>query len=140
MPKIFKSIEVTYKGSVKHRAVALNEWELQTNNNVIDANKEVNGAKQLRCYIDTIIKQTIDNLNKQKNVTNEAFKQRIEQTRETKIKLEFQHSEVKQRIIIFIQILEILLLNNKLLRFYKVVSCFQSLEQNLRGRISSINF
>lgn len=75
----------------------LNEWELQTNSNVIDANKEVNSAKQLRCYIDTIIKQTTDDLDRQKNVTNEAFKQRIEQTREAKIKLELQHSEVKRK-------------------------------------------
>jgi len=72
----------------------LNEWELQTNCNIIDANKEINNAKQLRCYIDTIIKQTIDDLNKQNNITNEAFKQRIEQTREAKTKLELEHSEV----------------------------------------------
>ncbi|XP_011251049.2 tektin-1 [Camponotus floridanus] len=78
--------------------VTLNEWELQTNNNVISANKEVNDSKQLRCYIDTIIKQTIDDLNKQEDVTNEAFKQRIEQTREAKIKLELQHSEIIKQI------------------------------------------
>jgi len=75
----------------------LNEWELQTNINVIDANKEMNSAKQLRYYIDTIIKQTIDELNNQKNVTNEAFRQRCEQTREAKTKLELQHSEVRKK-------------------------------------------
>lgn len=58
----------------------------------------MNSAKQLRCYIDTIIKQTIDDLNRQKNVTNEAFRQRIEQTREAKTKLELQHSEVCKKI------------------------------------------
>lgn len=76
------------------RTITLNEWELQTNVNIISANKEVNDSKQLRCYIDTIIKQTVDDLKKQKDVTNEAFKQRIEQTREAKTKLELQHSEV----------------------------------------------
>lgn len=71
---------------------------MQTNSNVIDANKEMNSGKQLRSYIDTIIKQTIDELNRQKNVTNEAFRQRIEQTREAKIKLELEHSEVRKKI------------------------------------------
>lgn len=71
---------------------------MQTNSNVIDANKEMNDGKQLRSYIDTIIKQTIDELNRQKNVTNEAFRQRIEQTRETKTKLELEHSEVRKKI------------------------------------------
>lgn len=76
------------------RTITLNEWELQTNSNVISANKEVNNSKQLRCYIDTTIKQTVDDLKKQKDITNEAFKQRIEQTREAKTKLELQHSDV----------------------------------------------
>lgn len=98
MHEIFKNTEVIYKRTVKHRVVMLNEWELQTNNNVIDANKEMNSSKQLRCYIDTIIKQTIDELNNQKNVTNEAFRQRIEQTREAKTKLELQHSEVRKKM------------------------------------------
>ncbi|XP_072761698.1 tektin-1 [Anoplolepis gracilipes] len=79
-------------------AVTLNEWELQTNSNVINANKEINSTKRLRCYIDTMIKQTIDDLKKQKDVTNEAFRQRIEQTREAKIKLELQHSEIIKQI------------------------------------------
>lgn len=77
--------------------ITLNEWELQTNSNVVDANKQVNSAKQLRCYIDMIIKQTVDDLIRQKNITNEAFRQRIEQTREAKTKLELQHSEVCEK-------------------------------------------
>lgn len=79
-------------------AATLNEWELQTNSNVISANKEVNSTKRLRCYIDAMIKQTVDDLTKQKDVTNEAFRQRIEQTREAKIKLELQHSEIIKQI------------------------------------------
>lgn len=77
----------------RHR-ITTNEWEQQTDNNVIDANKEMNGAKQLRFYIDTIIKQTIHGLNEQKESTNKAFKRRIEQTQEAKTKLELRHSEV----------------------------------------------
>lgn len=68
---------------------------MQTNNNIINASKEVNSAIPLRCYIDTIIKQAIDDLNDQKNATNEAFRRRIEETREAKTKLELQHAEVR---------------------------------------------
>lgn len=75
--------------------MTVNEWELQTNSNVVSANKVVNSAKQLRCYIDAMLKQTVDDLKAQKDATNEAFRQRIEETREAKIKLELQHSEVK---------------------------------------------
>lgn len=74
--------------------MTINEWEQLTNNNVIDANKEMNGAKQLRSYIDTVIKQTINGLNGQKDATNKAFKRRVEQTQEAKTKLELRHSEV----------------------------------------------
>lgn len=67
---------------------------MQTNNNIINASKEVNSARPLRCYIDTIIKQVINDLNDQKNATDEAFRRRIEETKEAKIKLELQHAEV----------------------------------------------
>lgn len=72
----------------------INEWEQETNHSIIDANNEMNGAKQLRSYIDALIKQTIDGLNGQKDITNKAFKRRIEQTQEAKTKLELRHSEV----------------------------------------------
>lgn len=77
--------------------IELNEWEMQTNNNIVSASKEVNSARPLRCYIDTIIKQVIDDLNDQKNATDEAFRRRIEETKEAKIKLELQHAEIMRQ-------------------------------------------
>lgn len=77
--------------------IELNEWEMQTNNNIINASKEVNSARPLRCYIDTIIKQVINDLNDQKNATDEAFRRRIEETKEAKIKLELQHAEIMRQ-------------------------------------------
>ena len=68
---------------------------MQTRKNILASAKEVNTAKPLRCYIDTILKQIADDLNDQKNATNEALKRRIDETRMAKIKLEEQHSEVK---------------------------------------------
>ncbi|KOC67219.1 Tektin-1 [Habropoda laboriosa] len=77
--------------------IELNEWEMQTNNNIIAASKEVNGARPLRCYIDTIIKQAVDDLIGQKSATDGAFRRRIEETKETKMKLELQHSEIMRQ-------------------------------------------
>ncbi|XP_033185090.1 tektin C [Bombus vancouverensis nearcticus] len=77
--------------------IELNEWEMQTNNNIVSASKEVNSARPLRCYIDTIIKQVINDLNDQKNATDEAFRRRIEETKEAKIKLELQHAEIMRQ-------------------------------------------
>ncbi|CAL7947556.1 unnamed protein product [Xylocopa violacea] len=89
----------TYHGTSRldPSTIELNEWEMQTNNNIIAASQEVNSAIPLRCYIDTIIKQTINDLNEQKHSTDEAFRQRIEETKEAKTKLEFQHSEVMRQ-------------------------------------------
>lgn len=81
----------------------MNEWEMQTNNNIIAASKEMNSARPMRAYIDTIIKQTIDDLNSQKNATDEAFRKRIEETKEVKTKLEIQHSEVYHMLYICIK-------------------------------------
>ncbi|CAK9809921.1 TEKT1 [Anthophora plagiata] len=77
--------------------IELNEWEMQTNNNIIAASKEVNSARPLRCYIDTIIKQAVNDLIEQKNSTDGAFRRRIEETKETKLKLELQHSEIMRQ-------------------------------------------
>ncbi|XP_034182718.1 tektin C [Osmia lignaria lignaria] len=77
--------------------IELNEWEMQTNNNIIAASKEINSARPMRCYIDTIIKQIIEDLNEQKNVTDNAFRRRIEETKEAKTKLELQHSEIMRQ-------------------------------------------
>ena len=77
--------------------IELNEWEMQTNHNINAASKEVNSARPMRCYIDTIIRQVIDDLNDQKNSTDEAFRHRIEETKEAKMKLELQHSEIMRQ-------------------------------------------
>lgn len=68
---------------------------MQTANNIVAASKEINSARPMRCYIDTILKQIIDDLKAQKEATDEAFRKRIEETKEVKTKLELQHSEVR---------------------------------------------
>ncbi|XP_078044988.1 tektin C [Augochlora pura] len=77
--------------------IELNEWEMQTNANIVNASKEVNSARPMRCYIDTIIKQAVYDLNQQKDATDSAFKRRIDETKEAKTKLELQHAEIMRQ-------------------------------------------
>lgn len=58
--------------------------------------QEVNKARQLCSYIDMLLKQVTEDLWKQFSVTNAAFKQRIAETQEAKLKLENEHHEVIQ--------------------------------------------
>ncbi|XP_015514892.2 tektin-1 [Neodiprion pinetum] len=78
-------------------SITLSEWEMQTNTNIVKASKEINSARPLRCYIDTILKQIIDDLNVQKQATDEAFRSRIDETKSVKMKLELQHSEIMRQ-------------------------------------------
>lgn len=57
------------------------------------AAQEVNKARQLCSYIDTLLKQVTEDLWKQLSITNEAFRQRTAETREAKLKLENEHHE-----------------------------------------------
>jgi len=60
------------------------------------AAQEVNKSRQLCSYTDILLKQVTEDLWKQFSVTNEAFRQRIAETREAKLKLENEHHEVIQ--------------------------------------------
>lgn len=62
--------------------------------NIERAAKEINSARQLRSYVDTLLKQVIEDLKDQWHTVNESFRDRIEQVKEAKSKLETQHFEV----------------------------------------------
>ncbi|KAJ8920514.1 hypothetical protein NQ315_005383 [Exocentrus adspersus] len=77
--------------------ITLEEWEQYTRSNIEKAAKEINSARQLRSYVDTLLKQVVEDLRNQSDIVNEAFRQRIEETKENKLKLEVQHSEVARQ-------------------------------------------
>ncbi|XP_023311162.1 tektin-1 [Anoplophora glabripennis] len=77
--------------------ITLEEWEQYTRANIEKAAKEINSARQLRSYVDTLLKQVIEDLCNQYHIVNEAFRKRIEETKEVKLKLEVQHSEVARQ-------------------------------------------
>lgn len=74
--------------------ITAEEWELFTQQNIERAAKEINSARPLRAYVDTLLKQVIEDLTNQYHAVNEGFRRRIEETKESKTKLELQHSEV----------------------------------------------
>lgn len=58
--------------------------------------KELLNARKTRSHVDKVLKQIISDLTNQKKTTDEAFRERIEETKDVKIKLELQHSEVNE--------------------------------------------
>lgn len=74
--------------------ITVEEWEVFTRQNIERAAKEINSARPLRAYVDTLLKQVFDDLRNQYNVVNDSFRRRIEETKEAKTKLEMQHLEV----------------------------------------------
>ncbi|XP_022914995.1 tektin-1 [Onthophagus taurus] len=78
--------------------ITVEEWEIATTKNIERAAKEINSARPLRAYVDVILKQVIDDLVGQYHTVNDAFRRRIEETKESKYKLEIQHLEVVRQV------------------------------------------
>ncbi|CAH1155046.1 unnamed protein product [Phaedon cochleariae] len=74
--------------------ISLQEWEQYTRQNIEKSAKEINSARQLRSYVDVLLKQVIDDLQNQYHAVNNAFRRRIEELKEAKTKMEVQHSEI----------------------------------------------
>ncbi|KAF2901753.1 hypothetical protein ILUMI_04431 [Ignelater luminosus] len=77
--------------------ITAEEWEHFTRQNIERAAKEITSARSLRAYVDTLLKQVIEDLWHQYHTVNEAFRRRIEETKEAKTKLEIQHSEITRQ-------------------------------------------
>ncbi|KAB0795165.1 hypothetical protein PPYR_12004 [Photinus pyralis] len=77
--------------------ITAEEWQQYTFKNLERAAKEINSARSLRAYVDTFLKQVIDDLWSQYHVVNEAFRRRIEEIKEAKTKLEVMHNETARQ-------------------------------------------
>lgn len=84
--------------SINKCVYSIKQWEKRTYQNIQDNSKELNSAKQLRGYTDTLLKQVIEDLQSQTNQTNDAFEMRIKEMRHVKNLLEQKHSEVEHHI------------------------------------------
>ncbi|XP_056632646.1 tektin-1 [Diorhabda sublineata] len=77
--------------------ITLQEWEKFTQESINKAAKEIACARQLRSYVDILLKQAIDDMDMQCNATNNAFRRRIEEIKDIKMRMEVQHSEVMRQ-------------------------------------------
>lgn len=64
------------------------EWEEFTQENLEKTFRELASARQLRSYVDILLKQAIDDLKAQFNGVNNAFRTRIDELKQAKTKTE----------------------------------------------------
>lgn len=64
------------------------EWEEFTKGNIEKTFKELGSARQLRSYVDVLLKQVINDLKSQYNTVNNTFRARIEELKQIKTKTE----------------------------------------------------
>lgn len=74
------------------------EWIRDTSKNLESTVKELGTSKQLRSYVDILLKQVIEDIENQVQRTNEAFKNRIGDMRYTKVKLEGLHCTTAKQV------------------------------------------
>lgn len=78
--------------------ISAEEYNAYSAKNIQQAAREVTSARPIRVFIDTLLKQVIDDLWNAYNKCNHAFNQRIEETKIAKAKLEDMHAETTQKI------------------------------------------
>ncbi|CAH0663784.1 unnamed protein product [Spodoptera exigua] len=78
--------------------ISADEYNAYSAKNIQMAAREVTSARPIRMYVDTILKQVIDDLWNAYNKCNHAFNERIEDTKRAKSKLEDMHRETTQKI------------------------------------------
>ncbi|XP_028025367.1 transient-receptor-potential-like protein [Bombyx mandarina] len=79
--------------------ISADEYNAYSAKNIQMAAREVTSARPIRMFVDTILKQVIDDLWTAYNKCNHAFHERIEDTKRTKSKLEDMHRDTTQKIV-----------------------------------------
>ncbi|CAH2235501.1 jg27829 [Pararge aegeria aegeria] len=79
--------------------IMVDEYNAYSNKNVQQAANAVTNARPIKVFIDTILKQVIDDLWNAFNKCNYEFNERIKDTKQTKAKLEDMHRETTQKIV-----------------------------------------
>lgn len=78
--------------------ISADEYNAYSAKNIQMAAREVTSARPIRMYVDTILKQVIDDLWGAYKRCNHAFSERIVETKIAKAKLEDMHKETTQKI------------------------------------------
>ncbi|KAI5642665.1 tektin family domain-containing protein [Phthorimaea operculella] len=78
--------------------ISADEYNAYSAKNIRDAAREVTSARPIRMYVDTLLKQVIEDLKSAYRKSNHEFAERIKDTRLAKSKLEDMHRETTQKI------------------------------------------
>lgn len=79
----------------------VNQWTNQTTKNIEICKQEIKCAMSLRSYVDIFLKQVVEDISNQFNRTNEEFRNRMEEMRYTKIKLEGLHCGTANQVGVY---------------------------------------
>lgn len=77
------------------REITPEEWDAFTRRNVERAAKEIGDSMKLRSYVENILNQIFKDLTRQREIVNECFLWRIDETKQAKRNLEKQHGDVR---------------------------------------------
>ncbi|KAM4700525.1 tektin-1 isoform 1-T2 [Discoglossus pictus] len=83
---------------VQPNSVTPSEWEDFTNKNILKAEKQRNNAVALRALIDSILSETAADMRRQCDMVNFALKNRVQETKVAKAKLEVHLAKVMDEI------------------------------------------
>lgn len=67
------------------------QWTSETTKNIEICKQEIKCAMSLRSYVEILLKQVVEDISTQFNRSNEQFRNRMEEVRYAKIKLEGLH-------------------------------------------------
>lgn len=79
--------------------ISVDENKMYSTKNIQNAAREVSSARPIRIYIDTMLKQVIDDLWTAYKKCNYEFMERIKETRNAKSRLEDMHKETSEKIV-----------------------------------------
>lgn len=79
-------------------SISADEYNAYSADNIKMAAREVNSARPMKVFVDTLLKQVIDDLWSAYNKCNHEFNERIKETKLAKAKLEDMHRETTQKI------------------------------------------
>ena len=75
-------------------SVTVDDWESFSNENILAAEKQRNNSQNLRSLVDGILQQVANDMELQRKATDTALQIRIDETRDSKTKLEDHLSKV----------------------------------------------
>ena len=79
--------------------MTVDDWESFSNENILAAEKQRNNSQNLRSLIDGILQQVANDMEQQRKAVDVALQIRIDETRDSKCKLEDHLSKVKTPIL-----------------------------------------